>query len=207
MQPPRPKSCTSLSSPSIRRAVPLLCYEKGGASRWSSAAGREHDMQERCDISHTRIADLGCAGAGLAEPAGDDGGAVCRRRADGHARAHSAADTGRSAGPAHHHREPARRRRHDRARFGCRRRRPTATVRARLDRHPCDRLFDAQEAAYHPAQRFPAGDIHRRRAAAADDKEGSAAEQPQGVHGLHQGQPRQDDVRPAAPARPRTSPA
>ena len=59
---------------------------------------------------------------------------------------------------------------------------------------------------YHPANDFQPVDLRRRRAADADDEEGPAAEQSQGVHRLHQGQPRQDDVlAPAAPAPPRTS--
>ena len=82
-----------------------------------------------CRIALAAFAALAgpAAAAGLAEPAGHPGRALCRRRAGRHDRAHHRGAVERNARPADGDRERRRRRRHDRHGRASPRPRPTAT--------------------------------------------------------------------------------
>ena len=111
-------------------------------------AGRAHrrDCSRRASVDSKRslrtiilgvLLSRSAACPELADPAGDHGGPVRRRRSDGHGRSHPGAAVGRTSRPAGGHRERRRSGRHDRLRprreGGARR----LSIRARQCRHPC----------------------------------------------------------------------
>ena len=141
----------------------------------------------RCDRAGRR--------AGLADAAGDHGGAVRRRRLARYPGTHSQPAPLRAPGPAGDHREYRRRRRHDRRRprgEGGARRLP---VRARQHRHPRPEPDALQESALQCRDRLRAGRADRRDADRAGRAQGFARRQSAGVHRLCEGEPGEDAIR------------
>ena len=149
-------------------------------------------------------ADRGGTGTTLSVQTAHHDHSVRGRRPDRRARPRHGAAHERDSRPAGGDRERRRRRRHDRLEARRRRRARRLHLRARHRRHPRAGPDAVQEAALQFGDRFHAGRADRRGADRADRAQGSAGEQPQGVHRLREGQPepRCNTARPARARRP-----